>query len=155
LALEVSKRPSHVDTVVLIDGLEQARVRFASSTPGTAESFQAAFEVLAWAGVLRDRFRHEARAIPPVLNGLWYVRNVALHQGADVLAWVMVPPALFDAVQFNSSLFDDPGHKEWTWPQRSELPEPESKRGASDYDTRLAGRSVVEVLDELADSIAR
>jgi hypothetical protein len=59
LALEVSETPSHVDTDVLIDGLDHARGRFASSTPGTAKSFQAAFEVLAWVGVLRDRFRHE------------------------------------------------------------------------------------------------
>lgn len=47
-APDVAKRPSHVDTDILIDGLEQARGRFASSTPGTAESFHAAFEVLAW-----------------------------------------------------------------------------------------------------------
>jgi len=82
---------SHVQTGTLIDGLASARARLVASTPWTDPSFHAIFELLAWAGAVRDRFRDERRDIPAVLNGLWYVRNIVLHQGADILYWIMTP----------------------------------------------------------------
>ena len=76
---------SHLDTGMLIAGFESAVAR---ATGGIGSSFEAVFESLAWAGAIRDRLAQTQQLIPPVVNGLWFVRNLAIHQGADVVAIV-------------------------------------------------------------------
>lgn len=144
----------HVETPVLLDGLHDARRRFIRTRVGTPAAFHAAFEVLAWAGAIRDRFEQEGRPIGSVLNGLWYVRNLTLHRGVDVLDWILIPGGTLGGTTFGGSPFGGGGgYQEWTWRFRQEMPEPRSKRGAKDYDAHIAGRSITEVFGDLAVEI--
>ncbi len=139
---------------MLVDGFDAARLRFLGSEPGTPASFHAALETVAWAGVLRDRFNAEKRSVPPLLNGLWYVRNVALHRGVDALDWLIIFPGTFPGKDTypGPSVFPGDRFIEWTWRFREEL-EPKATRrpgqDALDYDTHVAGRSVRDVFDDL------
>jgi hypothetical protein len=145
---------SQVPTAVLVDGFHAARIRFLGSEPNTPASFHAAVESVAWAGVLRDRFKAERRVIPALLNGLWYARNVVLHRGVDALHWLIIFPGTYPAKDLypGPSLFPGDRVVEWTWRPREELGPRRTGRlrqDESDYDAHVAGRSVREVFDEL------
>jgi hypothetical protein len=150
-----SKPSSHVDTHVLLRGFNAARERFAASQPPADEAFHAIFETLAWAGVLRDRVSSEGKQSPPRLDGLWFVRNLVLHQGADVLEWVFIPGAELGTLVLGVSQFGAGTHAGWWWQSRSELPAGRSEAGAAEYDAQLAGREVVEALRQVADDLSR
>jgi hypothetical protein len=138
---------THVPTGTLLDGLTGAVSRLRVVDPAAPEGFHALFEALAWAGALRDRLRQENRAIPRTLNGLYYVRNLVIHQGADV---VLLIASAFGEGAFASAAFGGPMH---VFPARAELPTGESKKGAPDYDTDVARNEVLSVFDAAADAV--
>ena len=112
--------------------------------------FQALFEVVAWSGAIRDRLAQDGAALSPELRGLWFVRNLVIHQGADALAGAVVQTAALDiAVPDLTFVLDSPTISEWQWRFRSELPPPQSKRGDREYETHLEGRSVRVTLEAL------
>lgn len=79
------KRSMRVPLSLLATGFNQARWRLGDSSPQDADAgFRAPFEVLAWAGALNDRLKDRAD-LAPELRGLWFVRNLVLHAGADVV----------------------------------------------------------------------
>jgi hypothetical protein len=151
---------------VLVRGYNEARERFESAETGTPEPFMALFETLAWAGVLRDHYRTRGLSIPPTLSGLYYVRNRVIHEGADVLEFVLVPGAELGALELDVSRLDTTTISEWRWPSRAEMPRSHrgtkgarrrrAKRGlneAADYDSNVARRPAREVLQEVADQL--
>ena len=147
----------HVSTEVLIGGLEAACARFVASKAGTASSFQAAFEMLAWVGAIRDRFNEECRPIPSVLNGLCHVRNFSVHEGVDPLEWFVYDEHTpLDGPVFPGEwLYPGESYTEWKWRPRKELgSRPRSRKKtasdpACDYDKHVAGRGVRDVFSDL------
>jgi hypothetical protein len=81
-----------------VEGLDAAQARFAAADLAHDEdkSFQALFEMLAWVGAIRDHLFDDDKPIPPVLDGLYYIRNLVIHQGADVVDWIfsLTSPAI-------------------------------------------------------------
>lgn len=129
-----------VDTVVLLHGFEAARQRLGRSLPGTDEAFHAIFEALAWAGSIRDRLKDDGIPRPPVLDGLYYIRNVVLHQGADVLPWLYEPAATVGGTFRVGTTKVGPGLKAWVWPFQGDFNPPLSPAGEREYVALLEGQ---------------
>lgn len=147
----------HVDTSDLVRGMEFALKRLVPPR-GIAHvlgggGFFPLYEIVAWAGGLADRLEKEKRTPPPGLEGIYYVRNIVLHQGADILTAVGKPGTTLDEVLGGSPAV--PGQYEWKWPPRDQLPPPRSQRGGSDYDENLAGREVAVTLQTVCDALRR
>src|SRR5438132_1451198 len=93
---------SRVPLRILVEGFEAARARFsvAAGSGDADRAFIALFDVVAWAGANGDwllkRSKAKGRTNPPVLRGLWFVRNRVLHYGADALfQGTLVMPLVF------------------------------------------------------------
>ena len=146
----------HVETGELVLGLTFALERLVPPRrlEDALAGFFALFETVAWAGGLSDRLRDERRAPPPGLEGMWYVRNIVLHQGADVLTSVIVEHGTtLDDWVLGQGILGVPTRREWAWPPRDELPSPRSLRGADDYDEHLAGREVSPTVRAVCDAL--
>jgi hypothetical protein len=81
-----------VDPRVPVAGFEGAHARILAARfpePRNDATFHALLEILAWVGAIRDRCKDDGLPRPDVLEGLYYRRNIVIHQGADVLAWVI------------------------------------------------------------------
>jgi hypothetical protein len=146
--LAVSSGPNqvHVETATLIDGFAAALTRLANESPMSHAAFFGAFESLAWIGSIRDRLRSEQLPIPPVVDGLYYARNVVLHQGADVLQWFIVPGTVLGEWVLGESALGSESTEHWVWPHRAELSAPQSRTGEKAYDSEVGGRDVLPVL---------
>jgi hypothetical protein len=141
----MSQRQHSVPTSALVDGFKAAHERFKASMPGADEAFRAIFEVLAWAGAIRDRLRDDAITSPPIIDGLWYMRNVILHQGADVLPWLYEPAGMVGTMKLGVS---DPPLKSWQWPYRGDFDPPISTVGQSEYVSTLEGEDAISTLEQ-------
>lgn len=136
---------------MFIDGLDGARARAATiEDASTWEAFHAVFEALAWVGAIRDRLgRHETTL--RTLNGLYYVRNLVLHEGAEVLAW---EPTTYGTGTYGSGRYG--GTRVWKWPSRDELPSRRRDVAVdADYDEHVAGREVPVVLAAVVEELRR
>jgi hypothetical protein len=134
---------------VLTRGFNAARARFEAlaGQDDADEAFIALFDAVAWSGAICDRLRDEQKSVPAEVNGLWFIRNFVLHQGADALARTVI----FGAAYVGTPLgWPGAASDEWTWRDRSELPRGKSERGRAEYDSHLAGRQVTSVLDAVA-----
>jgi hypothetical protein len=141
-----------VPDATLVAGFRDAVARVEASGSGE-EGFRAMFEALAWAGAVRDRLRSSGSPIP-ALTGLWYVRNLVLHAGAEVV-WAVTA---YGAATYGSATYGGVGFAFGTagvsrsgtmFPPRSTLRPEESRRnfGGSEYDEHVATRPVMEVLE--------
>jgi hypothetical protein len=142
------ERPTHFPLETLASGFNKAleRLEGATRTPDNEASFHALFEALAWAGAIYDRIkgRHD---VPRELRGLWFVRNLVLHRGADVvLLTVVVPGAAPGQLVLGKTALATATQWGWQWPPRQLLPEPDSLRGSSEYDSHVAGRMAADTL---------
>lgn len=142
-----------VDLSVLIAGLVAANARLTSTQPGSSEAFHGAFEALAWIGAIRDRLRRDRQPVPPIVNGLYYVRNVVIHQGADVLEWMIIHGSSLDDWVLGKGQLGRRSQKYWTWPLSAEMPTPLYETGKEEYDTLVGGRDAAETLAEAAGSL--
>jgi hypothetical protein len=138
---------SPVDFVVLVQGLAAATGRLKVASPQSPEAFHAALETLTWVGALRDRLIADNRDVPPVLEGLYYARNVVVHQGADVLEWMVIHGTELGQWVLGQGELGRKSAQYWTWPLRSKMPPPRSLSGAGEYDGLVAGEEVASVMD--------
>lgn len=145
---------AHVDLSVLVEGLRTSHNRFTSAAIEGTGRFHAIFEALAWVGSIRDRLKDEGRAVPPVVDGLYYVRNLVLHQGVDVLEWALFPGAELGMLVLGESALGGMSRHAWVWPPRTQMPTPRSLTGATEYDSLVAGREAAVVLEQLASAVA-
>jgi hypothetical protein len=144
--LAAVQRRTHVPLETLATGFDHSRERLTGARDSDA-SFHSLFEALAWSGLLYERLsgRHD---VVPELKGLWFVRNVVLHQGADVLLrTVLVPGAELGMMKLGQSKLGSVTQWGWKWPPRQLLPEAKSPRGSSEYDARIADHVVRETLE--------
>jgi hypothetical protein len=142
------ERQTHFPLKTLAAGFNKAREGLETATrPIDSEaSFHSLFEALAWAGALYDRLkgRHD---VSPELKGLWFVRNLVLHRGADVVFLTMVVPGSEPGLLvLGKSALGTVTQWGWQWPPRQLLPKPDSPRGATEYDSHVAGRIVADTL---------
>ena len=146
---------NRVATMVLLDGLEQARLRFARCEPGTAEAFHAIFEALAWIGASHNRLVADGLDRPAILDGLYYMRNVVIHQGVDVLSWLLFPGSgKLGAASLGAFKLGGSGPSlEWRWPLVGECKSPESPTGTDEYRTMIAGSSVAATLNDAVTAL--
>lgn len=134
---------------VLVAGLKGAAERFEEVQRPSDDAFRALFEVLAWVGVLRERFRLDGKPIPAYLNGLYYARNVVLHQGVAVLEWV---GGAYGEGAYGEGPYG--GAAEPSWPLSSEMLAPRWDTGLRDYDDLIAGHEARLVLRNLLSGIS-
>lgn len=141
-------------TGVLVDGMGVAVGRVKAADWSTSEGYHAVFEALAWVGAVRDRFTDEDRSIPPVLLGLYYLRNLVLHDGADVL--LLIPGVGFGEGPFGMGPFGGSPPAR-VFPPRAELPPPKwtHPTGLSEYDEHVVGGNLVDVLDTVLAEVAQ
>jgi len=121
-----------------VDGLRRAALRLGTArTTSTPEAFYALFESLAWAGAVCDRLRDEKQPLPPTLGGLWYVRNLVLHQGADVLLRItgVYGSAIVGGGVLGEKMLGSAGRPETRsrFPPIDDLPPGRSKAGRLEY----------------------
>jgi hypothetical protein len=144
------ERQTHFPLKTLVAGFEKARERLEAATRAADDesSFHSLFEAVAWVGVIYEHRRVMGRHdIPPELRGLWFVRNLVIHQGADVVLWTMaVPGSEPGRLVPGKSALGSVTQWGWQWPPRTLLPEPESLRGSGEYDSHVAGRIVADTL---------
>ncbi len=145
------KRGRVVPSRVLVAGFDATHARVTAADSTTDEAFHAIIEALAWIGVLRDRMKQEKRPIPETLYGLYFVRNLALHAGADVLAWIS---STYGSGTYGSGAYGGQG-RVWQWPAYDELPRPQSNTGLSDYKKHVAGHDVADVLAAVSNEISQ
>jgi hypothetical protein len=143
--------PRHVPTETLVDGLRIAAERLGTARNASAPTaFYAVFEALAWVGSVRDRLKEERRVIPPTLNGLYYVRNLVLHQGADVLLRIegVYGSAVLGEAVLGQMVLGSAGRREsrYVFPGLGDLPAGQSRAGHVEYSTHVANRNVNYVL---------
>lgn len=145
-----------VSTASLITGFNAARARFDTAAPKPElrdEAFQALFETVAWVGSLKDRLTQEKSPTSPELLGVYFVRNLVIHAGADALyrsaLIATFGGAMFGAVPFGGGI--DLG---WKWSARTELPPHQSKTGLTEYDVHLVGTAPSETFAAIATHLA-
>lgn len=137
--------PNHLPFVAFADGLEAAVGRLPSEpTIGGQAAFPAIFEALAWIGAIGDRLLAEKRTIPAVHHGLYYLRNVVLHQGADVL--LLIPGVAYGQGRYGAAVYG--GAPQRIFPPRSSLQPPISKVGEHEYDHLIAGEDVTGIFKQ-------
>jgi hypothetical protein len=146
------ERPTQFPLKTLAAGFNKALERLESATqpPDSEASFHALFEALAWAGSIYDQIkgRHD---IPPELKGSWFVRNLVLHRGADVvLLTIVVPGAEPGLLVPGRSALGTTTQWGWKWPPRQQLPEPKSRRGSAEYDSHMAGELAADTFKAIS-----
>ena len=144
------ERQTHFPLKTLVAGFEKARERLEAATRAADDesSFHSLFEAVAWAGVIYEhkpiKGRHD---VPPELRGLWFVRNLVIHRGADVVLWTMAVPGSEPGLLVpGKSALGTVTQWGWQWPPRALLPQPDSDKGSGEYDSHLAGRIVADTL---------
>jgi hypothetical protein len=91
------------------------------------------------------------QAGPGLLDGLYYVRNIVIHQGVDVIERVVTGGGAFASSAFATSAFGGPPVPiAPVWPPRSAMPVPRSSVGITAYDADVEGEVVTDVLAKLA-----
>jgi hypothetical protein len=145
-------------TSELASGFELAWGRFedACAKPDPAGAMHALFESVAWAGALRDRFIRDKRDVYIELQALLFVRNLAMHEGADVLDWVVaVPGAELGMLVLDESRLDLRPAWRGAWRSLPDLPKPKRKerRGEAEYERYLVGRDVGETLEAVVERL--
>ena len=134
----------------MLAGFRAALDRLRAADEDKVAAFHALFEVVAWGGGIRDRLEGQPR--PQRLDGLYYVRNVVLHQGADILIRTIASTAPIGAAALGSTALGGGGaRKGWKWPPRDEFPRPRTRTGDNEYDETLARQDVVMTLAALRD----
>ena len=73
------------------------------------------------------------------------MRNVVLHQGADVLDWIFIPVSTLGTIKMGSTT---PPHQEWMWPLSETFTPPDGKTGKCAYRSLLAGKDVPATLEQ-------
>jgi len=96
-------------------------------------------------GAVRDRIREESQPIPPTLNGLYYVRNLVIHRGADA---VSIIAGTYGRATYGSGTYGGDAH---VFPSRDELPPPRYPTGLTDYDAHVAGTDIYATLRNAVD----
>jgi hypothetical protein len=142
----------HVSFEILLAGLEAAVERLRASSPGSPEAFHAAFEALAWVGTIRDRLHDTGRMILPMVNGLYFVRNVVLHQGADILEWIILTGAYGEG-PYGVGAFGGGPAQFWMWPLRSDIPNWRSEIGLNEYDQHIASHDALDTFTQVLDEL--
>lgn len=145
-------------TSMLASGFELAWMRFdeACAKPDTEAALHAVFEAVAWAGALRDRFRREGRKVYPELDALCYVRNLALHLGADALDWaVEVPGAELGTLVLDESRLDSQTAWRAAWRSVARLPKSarNQRAGEAEYEQHLLGREIGDTLKAVTEQL--
>jgi hypothetical protein len=133
--------PLLFSTASLIAGFEEARTRFDAAAPSPdrqEEAFRALFETVAWVGAIRDRLIGENQPRSPEIDGVYFVRNLVIHRGADALHR-SIAIAVFGAAPFGALPFGGGADYGWRWRNRDDLPPHKSKTGLSEYDAEIAG----------------
>jgi hypothetical protein len=145
---------SPVPLTVLVDGFNKACGRFDAAS-SDVDQFHALVEALTWVGAIRDRLQGSGQAVPPVLEGLYYVRNIVLHQGVDVIERVVTGGGAFAASAFDTAAFGGSSvvRSAPIWPPRTAMPAPRSKAGLAEYDAVVEGEAVSDVLSKLAAAL--
>ena len=77
-------------------------------------------------------------------GGLYYVRNLVIHQGADVV-WEIT--RAYGEGAYGTGTYGGPLH---LFPPRAQLPSGRSKVGAQEYDDTVSGEEIAVVLCDLA-----
>jgi hypothetical protein len=139
----------------LVRGFEDARGRFSVTERAATgdEAFIALFEVVAWIGSIGERLRNEEAPVPGVIQGLYYVRNAVVHNGAETLMQSTFPRP-FGAGPFGAGVFGAGELAEWAWKPRNAFPPPISKAGATEYDSLLNGKAVRTTLVDVSEALA-
>ena len=146
------ERRTHVPLATLAAGFNKARDRFveASGAHESEASFQSLFEALAWAGAIYDRLRGR-HDVAPELRALWFVRNLVIHQGADVLLrTILVSGSELGMAVLGESVLGSATQWGWKWAPRQLLPEPQSLHGAAEYDSHVADHVVTDTLEAVS-----
>lgn len=128
-------------TASLIAGFEEARKRFDTAAPNPdrqEEAFRALFETVAWVGAIRDRLKDEKQTPTSEMDGVYFVRNLVVHRGADALHR-SIATAMFGGAAFGTVPFGGGVDYGWRWRNRADLPPHKSKTGLSEYDTNIVG----------------
>jgi hypothetical protein len=130
----------------LVSGFADAIERVRASGLSGEEGFRAMFVVMAWAGALCDRFKDSGAQIP-TLSGLWYMRNLTLHAGMEVV-WAAVGFYGYGTLGSGSPA-SKTRKSPRLFPRREALRERKSQRdrGADEYETHVAMRPVIAVLE--------
>jgi hypothetical protein len=162
----VSGSARHVSNAELLECFRIANERFdASAPPPNREAFRALFEALAWVGALHDRLKEDQdaqgvppkrRVFPPTLNGLYYVRNLVLHQGVDVLLQIPgIGPAVLGAAVLGSAVLGGGGGAAvaTVFPTLQALPIGQSPVGRDEYETHVASRNVNVTMATAAEEV--
>jgi hypothetical protein len=144
------ERPTQFPLKTLAAGFNKAleRLESATQTIDSEASFHALFEALAWAGAIHHRIsgKHD---VPSELKGLWFVRNLVLHRGADAVLLVVTPGSEPGRLVPGMSALGTTTQWGWKWPPRQLLPNPEprSLHGSAEYDSHVAGRTVPDTFN--------
>jgi hypothetical protein len=144
-----------VPVSILVRGFEDARARFNATERGGADddAFIALFEVVAWTGSISERLRSEKGQVPGVIQGLYYVRNAVVHNGAETLMQSTFPRP-YGAGPYGGGAYGTGELTEWAWKPRNAFPPPKSKAGASEYEKLLDGKAVRTTLAEVSEELA-
>lgn len=129
---------SHIQVPLstLVRGFEKASSRFTTTerAADADEAFIALFEVVAWAGSIGERLRKEKGDVHGVVQGLYYVRNTVIHNGAETLAQSTFPRP-FGSGPFGAGAFGTGEVTEWAWKPRNAFRAPRSPAGEAEYDS--------------------
>jgi hypothetical protein len=146
----------------LIDGFEAAHTRLRPvAWQGDADAaFIALFEVVAWAGAIRDWWRVRGRSrVVPGFDGLWFVRNRVIHLGADALSQVTVfVSGAYGSGPYGRGPFGGGGGyttPTWIWRPSHRLPRGKSPVGKAEYDSMLANEPVATTTEDIRAALAR
>jgi hypothetical protein len=144
---------------LLASGFERATIRFeeACAKPHPEAALHALFEAVAWAGALRERLGRERREVYVELEALRFVRDLALHEGADALDWAVdVPGSELGTLVLGVSALGTDTTWAGTWRSVSSLP-PNRQRGdrpgERQYEDHLVGRRIADTLNAVTQKL--
>lgn len=142
-------------TAGLIAGFEEARKRFDTAAPSPdrqENAFRALFETVAWVGAIRDRLIGEKLTPSPEIDGVYFVRNLVIHCGAEALEHSIA--IAFGSATYGAASFGGGVDYGWRWRNRADLPPYKSKKGLSEYDTKIAGNRPTDTFAAISLALA-